>query len=125
MLVYRQIFHQNNPGRTVLEIFLALFAVRTPLSRTADNDEKYFIQFSEKEVDELVDEWTPEPVSAPLTSEEQSDLALVPVAFGAHGPRPKLVNTDKEVLNLASYNFTGLAKSIEVHGRNPPKIWCR
>ena len=42
--------HQNDPGRTVLEVLLALFAIRTLLqSRTrADNGEKHFIQFSEK-----------------------------------------------------------------------------
>ncbi|KAH8977845.1 serine palmitoyltransferase [Lactarius hatsudake] len=103
--------HQNDPGRTVLEVLLALFAIRTLLqSRTrADNGEKHFIQFSEKEVDELVEEWTPEPLGAPLTPEEQSDLASVPVVSGANGPRPKLANTGKQVLNLASYNFTGLA----------------
>ncbi|KAH8976907.1 pyridoxal phosphate-dependent transferase [Lactarius hatsudake] len=84
--------HQNDPGRTVLEILLALFAIHTLLqSRTrADNGEKHFIQFSEKEVDKLVDEWTPEPLGAPLTPEEQADLA---------------------------YNFTGLAgnETIKVH----------
>ena len=42
--------HQNDPGRTVLEVLLALFAIRTLLqSRTrADNGEKHFIQFSKK-----------------------------------------------------------------------------
>jgi hypothetical protein len=42
--------HQNDPGRTVLEVLLALFAIRTLLqSRTrADNGEKHFIKFSEK-----------------------------------------------------------------------------
>ena len=33
----------------------------------------------------------------------------MPVVSGANGPRPKLANTGKQVLNLASYNFTGLA----------------
>ena len=33
----------------------------------------------------------------------------MPVVSGANGPRPKLVNTGKQVLNHASYNFTGLA----------------
>ncbi|KAH9042474.1 hypothetical protein EDB85DRAFT_2139054 [Lactarius pseudohatsudake] len=32
----------------------------------------------------------------------------VPVVSGANGPRPKLANTGKQVLNLTSYNFTGL-----------------
>ena len=44
----------------------------------------------------------------PITPEEQSDLVSVPVVSGVNGPRPKLVNTGKQVLNLASYNFTGL-----------------
>jgi 7-keto-8-aminopelargonate synthetase-like enzyme len=43
------------------------------------------------------------------TPEEQTDLASVPVVSGANRPRPKLANTDKQVLNLASYDFTGLA----------------
>ena len=42
----------------------------------------------------------------PLTPEEKANLASVPVVSGANGPRFKLVNTGKRVLNLASYNFT-------------------
>ena len=33
----------------------------------------------------------------------------MPVVSSENGPRPKLANTGKQVLNLASYNFTGLA----------------
>lgn len=62
-----------------------------------------------KEIDELVDEWAPEPLGQPLTDWEQHDLLAVPVIQGANGPRPKLVSTGKTVLNLASFNFTGLA----------------
>ncbi|KAI9438081.1 serine palmitoyltransferase [Lactarius indigo] len=105
--------------KQILEILLALFVIRTLLqsSTRANNGEKHFIQFSDKEVDELVDEWIPEPLGAPLTPEEQSDLASVPVVSGPNGPRPKLVNTGKQVVNLASYNFTGLAGNevIKVH----------
>ena len=38
----------------------------------------------------------------PITPEEQSDLVSAPVVSGANGPRPKLVNTGKQVLNLAA-----------------------
>ena len=57
--------------------------------------------------------WVP-----PFTSEERSDLASLPVVSGANRARPKLVNTVKQVLNLASYNFTGLAgnETIKVRG---------
>ncbi|KAH9034399.1 serine palmitoyltransferase [Lactarius deliciosus] len=110
---------QNYPGRTVLGILLALFAIRTLLqSRTrTDNGKKYFIQFSATEVRNLVDEWTAEPLDAPLTLEEQSNLALTPVVFSTVGPRPKLANTGKQVLNLASDNFTGLADNETIKAR--------
>jgi len=41
----------------------------------------------------------------------------VPVVSGANGPRPKLVSTGKQVLNLASYNFTGLAGNETIKAR--------
>ncbi|THH26523.1 hypothetical protein EUX98_g7669 [Antrodiella citrinella] len=114
--------HQNDPGRTVLEIMLFIFAVRTLLqSRTrADHSGKHFIKFDEKEINDLVEEWSPEPLAADLTPHEQAELAAVPVISGPTGPKPKLI-TGKTVLNLASYNFTGLAgnetineKAVEV-----------
>ncbi|KAH9060257.1 serine palmitoyltransferase [Lactarius vividus] len=97
---------QEIVNHRLLEILLALFAIRTLLqSHTcADNDEKHFIPLCEKaytdprsmpqEVDELVDKWIPEPLGAPLTAEEQSDLASVPVVSVANGPRPKVANIE-------------------------------
>ncbi|KAI1792788.1 serine palmitoyltransferase [Ganoderma leucocontextum] len=107
--------HQNDPGRTLLEVILVIFAIRTLLqSRTrGDQSGKHFIQFDEKEIDELVDEWTPEPLAQPLSAQEQADLAAVPVIVGPTGPKPKLAS-GKTVLNLASYNFTGLAGNEEI-----------
>ncbi|KIY68343.1 serine palmitoyltransferase [Cylindrobasidium torrendii FP15055 ss-10] len=103
--------HQNDPGRTVLEIILFLLVVRTLLqSRTrADRNAKSFIEFSEKEIDELVDEWTPEPLARPLDEVEQHELDATHVVVGPSGPKPKLASTGKTALNLASQNFTNLA----------------
>ncbi|KIP10789.1 hypothetical protein PHLGIDRAFT_84464 [Phlebiopsis gigantea 11061_1 CR5-6] len=110
--------HQNDPGRTLLEIILILFAIRTLLqSRTrADNSGKHFVQFDEKEIDDLIDDWTPEPLAAPLSAKEQAELTNSPVIVGATGPKPKLSN-GKTVTNLASYNFTGLAGNERVKER--------
>ncbi|KAI0672390.1 serine palmitoyltransferase [Trametes maxima] len=69
--------------------------------------------FKCQEIDELVDEWTPEPLAQPLTPEEQADLASVPVIVGPTGPKPKL-SSGKTVINLASYNFTGLAGNEDI-----------
>ncbi|KAH9013109.1 hypothetical protein EDB85DRAFT_2281003 [Lactarius pseudohatsudake] len=111
-----RVSHQNDPGDTILEILFALFAIRT-LLRSGMTNEKHIYQLSEKGVDEVVDEWTPEPPGAPLTQEEQRDLASAPVVSSANGPWPKLANTGKQVLILASYNFTGLA------GNKTSKPW--
>jgi len=102
--------HQNDPGRTVLEVILIIFAIRTLLqSRTrTEQSGKHFIKFDEKEIDDLVQDWTPEPLGTELTSKEEAELASIPVIVGPTGPKPKL-SSGKTVLNLASYNFAGLA----------------
>ncbi|KAL4072261.1 serine palmitoyltransferase [Scleroderma citrinum] len=110
--------HQNDPGRTVLELILIAFAVRTLMqSRSRDKSQGKMIKFSEKEVDELIDEWVPEPLSAPLSEWQQRDLTSVPVIAGPNGPKPKLLSTGKTVFNLASYNFAGLASNEHIKER--------
>ncbi|KAJ3552025.1 hypothetical protein NM688_g4379 [Phlebia brevispora] len=69
-----------------------------------------------QEIDELVDEWVPEPLAAPLTPREQADLAAIPVIIGPTGPKPKLAS-GKTVVNLATYNFTGLAGNETIKER--------
>ncbi|KAK7044202.1 serine palmitoyltransferase component [Paramarasmius palmivorus] len=111
--------HQNDPGRTFLELVLVVFVIRTLLqSRTrADRNGKNFIEFTEKEIDELVDEWRPEPLAEELDEREAAELAAVPIVAGPNGPRPKLVNTGKTAYNLASLNFTGLAGNEHIKQR--------
>lgn len=65
-----------------------------------------------------MDDWQPEPLGAPLTEKEQSDLSSVQVVLGPNGPKPRLAShPSKPVLNLTSYNFTGLAGSDRVRER--------
>ncbi|KZO99097.1 serine palmitoyltransferase [Calocera viscosa TUFC12733] len=108
--------YQNDPFRTVLEVILLLFALRTIFqSRTrADRSTKNYVQLSESEIDELVDDWIPEPLVTPLTPAEQAQLNALPIISGAAGPKPKLASTGKTVLNLASYNFAGLANNEHI-----------
>ena len=67
------------------------------------------LTYRDQEIDELVDEWTPEPLEQPLTERESLDLASLPVISGPTGPKPKLVGSGKTVMNFASFNFTGLS----------------
>ncbi|KAL0945937.1 hypothetical protein HGRIS_012216 [Hohenbuehelia grisea] len=116
--------HQNDPGRTLLELILIIFAIRTLLqSRTrTDKQQKHFIEFNEKEIDELVADWNPEPLTQPLSAEDQADIACVPIISGPTGPKPRLVvpnspSPSKPVINLATYNPTGLAGSEYLKSR--------
>jgi serine palmitoyltransferase len=61
-----------------------------------------------------VDEWTPEPLAQSLNGREQADLLAVPIIVGQNGPKPKLVNTGKTAMNLASFNFTGLSGNEDI-----------
>ncbi|KAL7416499.1 serine C-palmitoyltransferase [Mrakia frigida] len=108
--------YENDPYRTMLEIAIAAFALRTILSSRTRTDRtgRNFVQLSEKEIDELVSDWTPDPLvpAVPEDSVDNQLLASLPIIVGPTGPRVRLAsNEKKEVLNLASYNFAGLAMS--------------
>lgn len=57
-----------------------------------------------QEIDELVDDWAPEPLVADQTPLEIADSERIPVIVGPTGPKSKLAN-GRTVTNLASYNF--------------------
>lgn len=49
-----------------------------------------------------------------MTEWEQRDLSSVPVVTGPVGPKPKLLSSGKSVINLASFNFVGLAGNEQI-----------
>ena len=87
------------------------------LTRSAFPSQKKRSLTTPQEMDELVDEWTPEPLAQPLTAQEEHDLAAIPIISGPNGPKPKLMSTGKTVINLASFNFTGLSGNEEIKAR--------
>jgi len=111
--------HRNDPGRTLLEVILIIFAIRTLFqSRTrADRSGSNFVQLTDQEIDELVTEWQPEPLLDKPTEKELAELANFPVIQGPNGPKVKLANNGKTVTNLTSYNFTGLAGNEHIKER--------
>ncbi|KAG9020511.1 serine palmitoyltransferase component, partial [Tulasnella sp. JGI-2019a] len=110
--------YRNDPGRSLLELILVIFAIRTLMqSRTRSRSQKGYVKLSEKEIDELVDEWIPEPLVQPMDEDEAAELSALPVIAGPSGPRPKLASNGKTVLNLANYNFTGLQNNEHIKER--------
>ncbi|MCJ1261686.1 serine palmitoyltransferase component [Lobaria immixta] len=123
-LRYVKSSYQNDPVRSAVELFLFLFAVRYLLAPKYSTQRKSYVTLSEEvcppsavgfvnlmckqEIDELVDEWTPEPLVAPQTSFEEAENEKRPVIVGPTGPKSKLFSNGRTVTNLASYNFYNL-----------------
>lgn len=103
VLRYIRSSYQNDPIRSAVELLLFLFAIRYLLAPSYSVN-KQNIQLTEEEIDGLVEDWTPEPMTATLTELEQQELEKRPVIVGPTGPKSKLTN-GKTVTNLASYNF--------------------
>ncbi|KAF1956696.1 PLP-dependent transferase [Byssothecium circinans] len=102
ILRYIKSSYQNDPVRSAIELFLFLFAVRYMLAPSYSQTRK--IGLSEEEIDELVDDWTPEPLVAAPSQFEELEAEKRPVIVGPTGPKSKLAN-GRTVTNLASYNF--------------------
>ncbi|PGH30452.1 serine palmitoyltransferase [[Emmonsia] crescens] len=105
-LRYVKSSYQNDPVRSAVELFLFLFAVRyllAPKYSTKPN----FVPLSEEEIDDLVEDWTPEPLVTPPSPQDEAEVEKRVVLAGATGPKSKLTN-GRTVTNLASPNFYNL-----------------
>lgn len=126
LLRYVKSSYQNDPIRSAIELFLFLFAVRYLLAPKYST-KPGIVELSEEEIDDLVEEWQPEPLVGPMTPLEESEVEKRPVIVGYDfinlhekdrvwrltcgktkqsptGPKVKLTN-GRTVANLASYNF--------------------
>ncbi|KAJ3118964.1 serine palmitoyltransferase component [Phlyctochytrium bullatum] len=107
-VVYKYIkdSHQNDPLRTLLEALLVAFMLWYFFMKKYKPDSKDEVKLTEKEIQELCDDWEPEPLVPELTEFQKSELEKLPVITGPAGPKVKLAD-GKERLNFASFNFIG------------------
>ncbi|KAH7243191.1 serine palmitoyltransferase component [Fusarium solani] len=101
---YIQSSYQNDPVRSAIELVLLLYFIRYLLSPSYSTRKENFVKLREDEIEELIDEWTPEPLVTEQTSFEVAESERLPVLVGPTGPKSKLSN-GRTVTNLASYNF--------------------
>nr|UWK20392.1 sphinganine palmytoil transferase subunit 1 [Trichoderma oligosporum] len=101
---YIQSSYQNDPVRSAIELVLVLFFIRYLMSPSYSTHKQNFVKLREGEIEELVDDWTPEPIVADQTLAEEFENEKLPVIVGPTGPKVKLSN-GRTVINLASYNF--------------------
>jgi len=95
--------YQNDPVRSVIELFLVLFCLVYVL-KSRFSTERSRVVLSEDEIDELVSEWAPEALVREETAMEKAENEKRPVIVGPSGPKSKLTN-GKIVTNLASSNY--------------------
>ncbi|KAL8243879.1 hypothetical protein R6Q59_010137 [Mikania micrantha] len=114
-LRYVKSSYQNDPVRSAVELFLVLFAIRYLLAPKYSTKPNY-VKLSEEEIDEMVEEWTPEPLVGKITQNEVEELERRCVIVGPTGPKSKLAN-GRTVTNLASYNFYNLVSNEHLKER--------
>lgn len=67
-----------------------------------------------QEIDELVDDWKPEPLISELTDLERRTLETVPTVYGQNGAHVKLSPTGKPVTNMAIYDWLGFVENDQL-----------
>ncbi|KAK9854006.1 Glycosyl transferase [Penicillium brevicompactum] len=102
-LRYVKSSYQDDPIRSAVELFLFLFAVRYLLAPKYST-KPGVVPLTEDEIDDLVDEWTPESLVGKPTSLEEMEVEKRAVIVGPVGPKSKLAN-GRTVMNLGSFNF--------------------
>lgn len=103
LIRYVQASYQNDPIRSIFELFLLIFFIRYLLSPSYATNDSNYVKLSEDEIEELVEEWQPEPLVGKQNTTEEMEMERLPVIVGATGPKVKLAN-GRTVTNLASYN---------------------
>lgn len=105
--------YQNDPIRSLVELFLFIFAVRYLLAPAYSTKKTKNVPLTEDEIDELVEDWTPEPLAGEQTEWEKLENDRIPVIIGPAAPKTKLQN-GRTVTNLASYNHYNFASNPEL-----------
>lgn len=106
--------YQNDPIRSLVELFLFIFAVRYLLAPTYSTKKVKNVPLTEDEIDELVEDWTPEPLTSGETDFERSENDKRPVIVGPAGPKARLAGSNRVVTNLASYNHYNFAANPDL-----------
>lgn len=119
---YIKASHKNDPWRTLLEALLALFAIKYFLASRYSQDERDKMLLSERETEELIEEWIPKPIVPEIRSDEQWQVDTNPLI---DGPVTKKVcvhhhdgSVSEDVVNFASLDFLGMSMEKRVIDRS-------
>uniref|UniRef100_A0A8C3AXW8 Serine palmitoyltransferase 1 n=1 Tax=Cyclopterus lumpus TaxID=8103 RepID=A0A8C3AXW8_CYCLU len=103
-----QAFYEAPAYHLILEGILILWIIRLLFSKTYKLHETY--KLTEKEKEDLIEEWQPDPLVPPVSKDHPSlsyDVVTGP-------PSHKITINGKECINFASFNFLGLLDNERV-----------
>ncbi|XP_066507011.1 serine palmitoyltransferase 1 [Hoplias malabaricus] len=103
-----QAFYEAPAYHLILEGILILWIIRLLFSKTYKLQERS--DLTDKEKEELIEEWQPEPLVPPVAKDHPSlnyDVVTGP-------PSHKITVNGKECINFASFNFLGLLDNERV-----------
>ncbi|ABN68049.2 serine palmitoyltransferase component [Scheffersomyces stipitis CBS 6054] len=112
ILRYIKSSYKNDPIRSLFELALFIFALNYFLSSKKKENKSELVKFSQREIDELCDEWVPEPLIKELSDLEKWQMYSIPTIEGHNGSHVTINN--KKVVNLASSDFLNLNESESV-----------
>lgn len=103
-----QAFYEAPAYHLILEGILILWIIRLLFSKTYRLHDTY--RLTDKEKEDLIEEWQPEPLVPPASK----DLPTFSYDVVTGPPSHKIVINGKECINFASFNFLGLLDNDRV-----------
>ncbi|KAG7195926.1 serine palmitoyltransferase component [Scheffersomyces spartinae] len=110
ILKYIKLSYKNDPIRSLFELALFIFAVHYFLSSKRKENKADTIRFSDKEINELVAEWEPEPLVDEVTPREKWLMKSIPQIIGANGSKAFIKGVDGPVVNFASCDYLNMSE---------------
>ncbi|KAJ1565182.1 serine palmitoyltransferase component [Nowakowskiella sp. JEL0078] len=104
--------YQGDPIRTFLELLLLVFLAWYFYAKRYKPGMDV-VKLSEKEIDDLCEEWVPEPLVPELTEFQKLELEKIQTISSAAGPKVML-QTGKLVVNLTANNFLGIMNQDQI-----------
>ncbi|RLN90092.1 hypothetical protein BBJ28_00023470, partial [Nothophytophthora sp. Chile5] len=110
---YIRSIYERSPEHVIIETFLIVFVVYITLVKR-DKPKGPAAKLTEREIDDLCDEWTPEPIIPPNTVVDVNKSTPIGIVEGTPDTHLKLQGLAQPVLNLATFDFLGLGSRPEL-----------
>lgn len=107
--------YDESPRHVVVETCLIVYIVYILLFKKSYDPKAQNTKLSNKEIDELVREWTPDPLTKPLTAEQKEDAKLTTTIESIDGVYVKVVGVETPLLNVSAFDFLGIGSRPETH----------